>query len=226
MPPHLVADQLVAEAQRVAGVPVALYVIDVDGSGLLHLAGEPQDLPARIEVALGLGQEIALPDLYAYLERELPGCVPAPLWLRGRATGVLLAVGTPREALAEDRAPGRRGARAREPLHRRVRGRQAAAGDSPAAEMQLNILPCARVVRVARAELAEASSPSPDVGGDWFDWSDNRDASWLAIADAVATARRRPDARRSRWGRSLRPAPRAGPRRRRARRASACARPR
>ncbi len=35
-----------------------------------------------------------------------------------------------------------------------------------------------------RRELAGGVLPSPEVGGDWFDWSDNRDASWLAIADA------------------------------------------
>ena len=33
VPPHLIADQLVAEARRAAGVPVALYVVDIDGSG-------------------------------------------------------------------------------------------------------------------------------------------------------------------------------------------------
>lgn len=187
VPPHLVADQLVAEAQRVAGVPVALYVIDVDGSGLLRLAGESEDLPARIEVPLGLNQEIApesLPDLYAHLESQLPGCLPAPLWLRGRATGVLLAVGTPLQPLAEI---ARQGAAALELANRytdvfeAVRRRRAT---SPAAEMQLNLLPCARVVRVAGAELAGGVLPSPDVGGDWFDWSDNREGTWLAMADA------------------------------------------
>src|ERR1700735_1381011 len=39
VPPHLVPDQLVAEARRAAGVAVALYVIDIDGSHLLRLAG-------------------------------------------------------------------------------------------------------------------------------------------------------------------------------------------
>src|SRR5580704_8668432 len=32
VPPHLVPDQLVAEARRAGGVPVALYVVDIDGS--------------------------------------------------------------------------------------------------------------------------------------------------------------------------------------------------
>ena len=188
IPPHLVADQLVAEARRMAGIPVALYVIDVDGSGLLRLAGEEEDLPARVEVPLGLGQEIApeaLPDLYAHLEAELPGCLPIPLWLRGRATGILLAVGMPQRPLTEI---ARQGAAALELANRytdvfeAVRRRRAT---NPAAEMQLNLLPCARIVRVAGGELAGGVLPSPEVGGDWFDFSDNRDGTWLAIADAV-----------------------------------------
>ena len=42
VPPHLVPDQLVAEARRAGGVPVALYVVDIDGSHLLRLAGSPE----------------------------------------------------------------------------------------------------------------------------------------------------------------------------------------
>ena len=188
VPPHLVADQLVAEARRTAGVPVALYVIDVDGSGLLRLAGDEANLPARLEVALGLGQEIApdsLPDLYAHLEAELPGCVAAPLWLRGRATGLLVAVGTPRNPLTEI---ARQGAAALElangytDVFEGVRRRRAT---TPAAEMQLNLLPAARIARVAGGEFAGGLLPSKEVGGDWFDFAENRDGAWLAIADAA-----------------------------------------
>ncbi len=188
VPPHLVADQLVAEARRMAGVPVALYVIDVDGSGLLRLAGREANLPERIDVALGLGQEIApesLPDLYRHLEAELPGCVAAPLWLRGRATGVLLAVGRPRRPLTEIT---RQGAAALELANRYTdtfesvrRGR----ATSPAAEMQLNLLPAARIVGVAGGDLAGGLLPSAEVGGDWFDFAENRDGTWLALADAA-----------------------------------------
>jgi AcrR family transcriptional regulator len=38
VPPHLIADQLIAEARRASGVPVALYVVDIDGSQLILLA--------------------------------------------------------------------------------------------------------------------------------------------------------------------------------------------
>lgn len=188
VPPSLVADQLVAEARRVAGVPVALYVIDVDGSGLLRLAGVEEDLPARIEAPLGLGQEISpesLPELYAAVQAELPGCLPIPLWLRGRATGLLLSVGTPRHPLTEI---ARQGAAALELSNGYTdtfeavrRGR----ATSPAAEMQLNLLPCARIARIGGGELAGGLLPSPEVGGDWFDFAENRDGTWLAIADAA-----------------------------------------
>ena len=188
VPPSLVPDQLVAEARRVAGVPVALYVIDVDGSGLLRLAGEEEDLPARIAAPLGLGHEISpesLPDLYAHVQDELPGCVPVPLWLRGRATGILLSVGAPRRPLTEI---ARQGAAALElsngytDTFEAVRRRRAT---SPAAEMQLNLLPSARIVRIGGGELAGGLLPSPEVGGDWFDFAENRDGTWLAIADAA-----------------------------------------
>ena len=188
VPPHLVADQLVAEARRTAGVPVALYVVDVDGSGLLRLAGQEANLPARIEVALGLGQEIApesLPDLYRHLETTLPGCVAAPLWLRGRATGLLLAVGSPRrplEEIARLEAAALELANGYTDTFEEVRRARAT---SPAAEMQLNLLPAAGIVRVAGGDLAGGLLPSAEVGGDWFDFAENRDGTWLALADAA-----------------------------------------
>ena len=46
VPPHLIADQLVAEARRAAGVAVALYIVDIDGSQLIRLAA-PRTSPRR-----------------------------------------------------------------------------------------------------------------------------------------------------------------------------------
>ena len=54
VPPHLVPDQLIAEARRVAGVAVALYVVDIDGSHLLRLAGS-EEFPERLENPPALG---------------------------------------------------------------------------------------------------------------------------------------------------------------------------
>src|SRR3954451_14704688 len=97
VPPHLVADQLVAEARRAGAVAVALYVVDIDGSQLLRLAGS-EEFPDHLDAPPALGPEIVpegLPAFYARLQEELPGCVAEPLWLRGRVLGLLLCVGTP-----------------------------------------------------------------------------------------------------------------------------------
>ena len=54
VPPHLVADQLVAEARRAGGVAVALYVLDIDGSHLLRLAGS-EEFPDTLDNPPALG---------------------------------------------------------------------------------------------------------------------------------------------------------------------------
>jgi AcrR family transcriptional regulator len=103
VPPHLVADQLVAEARRVAGVAVALYVADIDGSRLLRLAGS-EEFPETLDAPPALGPEIvpeSLPEFDERLQQQLPGCAAEPLWLRGRVTGLLLCVGTPLGELAD-----------------------------------------------------------------------------------------------------------------------------
>ncbi len=97
VPPHLVPDQLVAEARRAAGVAVALYVVDIDGSQLVRLAGS-DNFPEELEAPPALGPEIVPEGLAAYetrLRQQLPGCVAEPLWLRGRVTALFLCIGTP-----------------------------------------------------------------------------------------------------------------------------------
>jgi hypothetical protein len=72
VPPYLVADQLVAEARRAAGTSVALYVVDVDGSHLLRLAGS-EEFPERLEALPALGPELVpegLPELHALLAMQ------------------------------------------------------------------------------------------------------------------------------------------------------------
>lgn len=102
VPPHLLGEQIVAEAQRLAGVTsVALYLVDIDGSLLLRLAGS-EEFPSEIAAPLAVGAEIpreGLPRLRELIEREVPDSVMAPLLLRGRALGVLLAVDAPEAPL-------------------------------------------------------------------------------------------------------------------------------
>ncbi len=111
VPPHLVPDQLVAEARRVAGVAVALYVVDIDGSHLLRLAGS-EEFPERLDAPPALGPEIVpegLPEFYTRLQERLPGCVAEPLWLRGRVTALFLCIGPPsdRSRTSPSKAPRR-----------------------------------------------------------------------------------------------------------------------
>jgi AcrR family transcriptional regulator len=187
IPPHLFPEQFVSEARRVSGGPVALYVLDIDGTHLLRLAG-PEEFPARLEAPLALGAEMAedgIPELTASLAAELPGVTIAPMWLRGRAIGLLLALRAP------DQQPllalGRLGAAAMElaggytdviDAARRRKETRAAA------ELQQSLLP-PRIARMGGGEVAGGVLPSYEVGGDWFDYVENRDGAWLAIADAA-----------------------------------------
>jgi serine phosphatase RsbU (regulator of sigma subunit) len=185
VPPHLVPDQLVAEARRAAGVPVALYVIDIDGSQLIRLAGS-DDFPHELDAPPALGPEIVpegLPAFQDRLRQRLPGCVTEPLWLRGRVLGLLLCVGTPLTPL-EDIA--KQGAAALELANDYTDSIEAARRrkpTTPAAEIQQNLFP-PRIARISGGQLAGGLLPTYEVGGDWFDFVENRDGAWLAIADS------------------------------------------
>jgi serine phosphatase RsbU (regulator of sigma subunit) len=186
VPPHLVPDQLVSEARRVAGVSVALYVVDIDGSHLLRLAGS-EEFPDQLDAPPAIGPEIVpegLPEFYTRLQQLLPGCCAEPLWLRGRVLGLLLCVGTPLDSL-EDIA--KQGAAALELANDYTDYIEAARRRKPttaAAEIQQNLFP-PRIARIAGAQLAGVLLPTYEVGGDWFDFVENRDGAWLAIADSA-----------------------------------------
>ena len=186
VPPHLVPDQLVAEARRAGGVPVALYVIDIDGSQLVRLAGS-DDFPRELKAPPALGPEIVPEGLPAYehrLRERVPGCLTEPLWLRGRVLGLLLCIGTPRVPLTDI---AKQGAAALELANSYTDSFEAARRrkpTTPAAEIQQNLFP-PRIARIMGAQLAGGLLPSYEVGGDWFDFVENRDGAWLAIADAT-----------------------------------------
>jgi serine phosphatase RsbU (regulator of sigma subunit)/DNA-binding phage protein len=186
VPPHLVPDQLVAEARRAAGVPVALYVVDIDGSHLLRLAGTPE-FPELIDNPPALGPEIVpegLPGLYEQLARRLPGCVAEPLWLRGRVIGLLLCIGTPAGSVADIARQGAAALELANDYTDLIESARRRKPTTPAAEIQQNLFP-PRIARIAGAQLAGVLLPTYEVGGDWFDFVENRDGTWLAIADAA-----------------------------------------
>jgi len=188
--PPMLPEQLVAEAQRVADVPLALYVLDIDGSHLLRVAG-PDRLPERIPAPLAIGPELdsaGLAELRAGLA-DRPGIEVVPLWLRGRAIGVMLTLGRARRPLAElarqaaaaitlaDRYTDTfaRGQRRKQPL--------------AAAEIQQSLLP-PRISRISGGEVAGNVLPSYEVAGDWFDVVENLDGVWITLADGLGPSTR------------------------------------
>lgn len=188
VPPHLIGDQLVAEARRLAGVAVALYVVDLDGSRLLRLAGS-EDFPAELEAPPALGPEIVpegLADFYADLGTRLPRCTVEPLWVRGRVVGLLLSVGDPVVRLDELATQGAAALELAGDYSDFIETARRRKPTTAAAEVQLGLLP-PRVARVTGAQIAGGLLPSYRVGGDWFDYVENRDGVWLAIADASGT---------------------------------------
>ncbi len=188
VPPHLVPDQLVAEARRVSGVAVALYVVDIDGSHLLRLAGS-EEFPGDLEAPPALGPEIVpegLPAFHERLQQVLPGCTCEPLWLRGRVTALLLCVGEPLAPLADLAKQGAAALELAGDYTDFIEATRRRKPTTPAAEVQQHLFP-PRIARIAGAQLAGALLPSYEVGGDWFDFVENRDGAWLAIADAAGT---------------------------------------
>ena len=188
VPPHLVPDQLVAEARRAGGVAVALYVIDIDGSHLLRLAGS-EEFPDTLADPPALGPELVPEGLPAYqdkLRQRLPGCVCEPLWLRGRVTGLLLCMGTPMTPLDDIAKQGAAALELANDYTDYIEAARRRKPTTPAAEIQQNLFP-PRIVRIQGAQLAGGLLPSYEVGGDWFDFVDNRDGAWLAIADSAGT---------------------------------------
>jgi serine phosphatase RsbU (regulator of sigma subunit) len=188
VPPHLVPDQLVAEARRVAGVAVALYVVDIDGSHLLRLAGS-EEFPEQLEAPPALGPEIVpegLPEWGEALQQRLPGCTCEPLWLRGRITALLLCIGTPLADLSDIAKQGAAAIELANDYTDFIESARRRKPTTPAAEVQQHLFP-PRIARIAGAQLAGGLLPSYEVGGDWFDFVENRDGAWLAIADAAGT---------------------------------------
>lgn len=187
VPPFQLGEQIIAEAQRLPGVSsAALYVVDLDGASMQRLAGA-ETFPAQIAIPLAVGPEVpreGVAAIRAVFEDMLPGVTVAPLQLRGRALGVLLAVGTVNDEL-RDLASEAAVALALAPSYtdyidtvRRTRP------TSPAAEIQQHLLP-PRIVRVGGATLAGNVLPGYEIGGDWFDYTENRRGTWIGIADSA-----------------------------------------
>jgi Stage II sporulation protein E (SpoIIE) len=185
--PHLVPKRVVEVASTRAACPVAAYVLDVEGSFALRLAGDVDRFPERIRAPVGVGPEIipeALPQLRELVIDRVGPCVLWPMMVRDRVMGFLLARDRPavdlgafggQAGLALELAAGYTDA-----LHA-VRRRK---DTQPAAEIQQNLLP-PRLARVDQADVAGGVLPGYDVGGDFFDYAANADGLSLVVADAT-----------------------------------------
>jgi serine phosphatase RsbU (regulator of sigma subunit) len=185
VPPAVLPEQLVAEAQRIAQVPVALYVVDIDGSHLLHMAGPPR-LGDRLDARLAIGPELDADGLSDLREKlaAFPSAHVYALWLRGRATGVMVAFGRPAEPLSglvrQASAAITLADRYTDVFALAQRRKQPTA----AAEIQQSLLP-PRICRITGGEVAGNVLPSYEVAGDWFDVIENPDGVWVTLADGL-----------------------------------------
>ena len=190
VPPMALPGQLVAEAERIAAVPVALYLLDIDGSRLLHIAGADR-LGTELEAPYAIGPELDAEGIGLVRERlEARAEVEVfALWLRGRAIGILLTFGKPREPLTE---LARQAAAAITLADRYTDGfAQVQRRKRPraAAEIQQSLLP-PRIARLGGGEIAGNVLPSYEVAGDWFDFAENEDGVWCSIADGLGDTTR------------------------------------
>ena len=135
VPPHLLGDQIVAEAQRLAGVSsAAVYLVDLEGAGSAP-GRRRRASPRRSRRRWRSGTEIPREGLARAgghaSTSTLPGAVSAPLLLRGRALG---RARRGRQRRRRPRGPRVRGggrALARGGLHRPPRRRPPRARDQP-----------------------------------------------------------------------------------------------
>jgi len=185
VPPFQLGEQIVAEAQRLTGVTAAaIYLCDLDGTTMQRMAGRG-GFPDRLAVPLAVGPEIpreGVEALRAKIDEVLPGVVVAPMYLRGRAMGVLVAIGAADDALRDLAAEAGAALALADQYTDAISAVRRVRPTSPAAEIQQNLLP-PRILRIAGAMVAGNVLPGYDIGGDWFDYAENQDCAWIGIAD-------------------------------------------
>ena len=155
---------------------------------LQRLAGA-ETFPAQIAAPLAVGPEIpreGIAAIRAAFEELLPGATVAPLQLRGRAIGVLLAVGTVTDQLRDLAAEAAVALELAPAYTDHIDTVRRTRATSPAAEIQQNLLP-PRIARVGGATLAGNVLPGYEIGGDWFDYTENPRGTWVGIADSEGT---------------------------------------
>ncbi len=190
VPPILLPEQLVAEAQRIAGVPVSLYVVDIDGSHLLHTAG-PRRLGDELQAPFAVGPELDADGIAALRQSltEFRGVELFALWLRGRAIGAFITFGHPREPLTEMARQAAAAVTLADRYTDVFATAQRRKQPKAAAEIQQSLLP-PRIMRITGGEVAGNVLPTYEVAGDWFDVVENADGVWITLADGLGESTR------------------------------------
>lgn len=185
---HSSSPQMVVEiSSRLAGCLVGAYVVDLDGSCAIRLAGDEEQFPPHINAPLGVGPELpvaSLSRLRALVSDLLGDSTVVPMVVRDRIMGFLVARGQPVQDLvsfAEHGGLALELASAYTDAIHAVRRRKQI---QPAAEIQQNLLP-PRSAQVQGARLAGGVLPGYDVGGDFFDYACNVEGLWLVVADVA-----------------------------------------
>ena len=183
---HRLPTAVLREARAAGANRAALYVIDIDGSCLIKLAGDEQ-FPERVRAPLGVGPELpseTLGEVQDIVSSKVPGATVVGLRVRDRAVGVLVTCGGDTDdlhGLADQAALALElGSGYTDVIHRARRRKDINA----AAEIQQDLLP-PRIATVEGASVAGGVLPGYEVGGDFFDYAENEDGLWLAVGDAM-----------------------------------------
>ena len=183
---HRLPTAVLREARAAGANRAALYVIDIDGSCLIKLAGD-EHFPERVRAPLGVGPELpseTLGEVQDIVSSKLPGATVVGLRVRDRAVGVLVTCGGDTDdlrRLADQAALALElGSGYTDVIHRARRRKDINA----AAEIQQDLLP-PRIATVEGASVAGGVLPGYEVGGDFFDYAENEDGLWLAVGDAM-----------------------------------------
>lgn len=184
--PSRVLDTLLGQAGAIAGGPAAIYVADIDGSQLIRAVGD-RAFPARVPGITGLGPDLPLSllgEIRRVVRRAIPASEVAPIVSGDRALALLVTLGEQVPALRHLATAAAAVFLESEKYSDTVAAARRTKPISAAAEIQTNLLP-PRCARFDMIEIAGTIVPAYDVGGDWFDYAENRDGIWLAVADGI-----------------------------------------
>ena len=104
------------------------------------------------------------------------------MYLRGRAIGTLMAIGATDDALRDLAAEAAAAISLAATYTDHIDAVRRLRPTTPAAEIQQHLLP-PRILRIGGALIAGNVLPGYDIGGDWFDYAENPDCTWIGIAD-------------------------------------------